>query len=182
MNIILACDNKYGIGINNTLPSWKLKEDMKKFKKVTIKNGHNVVIMGKNTFLSLKQQPLKHRTNIVVSASLYKLNSPPHSDYCIIDSFIICKDIESAVLIAKSFTSIWDDSEIWIIGGAIIYDSFVQKYIINKFFLTWVEGDFNCDIFLRPSTIDFINKLDWTNIKKHKNFTFFEYNNDIDIY
>ena len=43
MNIILACDSEYGIGINNDLPSWNLKEDMIRFKKLTIGNGNNVV-------------------------------------------------------------------------------------------------------------------------------------------
>ena len=55
MNIIVACDSNYGIGINNNLPSWNLKDDLKKFKELTIGNGRNVVIMGKNTYLSFKK-------------------------------------------------------------------------------------------------------------------------------
>lgn len=34
INVILACDNKFGIGKNNTLP-WNFSEDMKYFKRLT---------------------------------------------------------------------------------------------------------------------------------------------------
>ena len=33
MNVILACDEKYGIGLENKIP-WSCKEDMKHFKKL----------------------------------------------------------------------------------------------------------------------------------------------------
>ena len=69
MNIILACDKNYGIGINNQLP-WNLKHDMIHFKKTTVGKKNNIVIMGKNTYLSLKNA-LSNRTNIVVSKTLF---------------------------------------------------------------------------------------------------------------
>ena len=68
MNLILACDSNYGIGIQNKLP-WSIKDDLKHFKKITSSSNNNVVIMGKNTYLSFKK-PLPNRINIVVSESL----------------------------------------------------------------------------------------------------------------
>ena len=32
MNLIVACDKNYGIGYNNKLPDWKIKDDLNKFK------------------------------------------------------------------------------------------------------------------------------------------------------
>ena len=54
MNIIVAACKNRGIGINNTLP-WKLKKEMKYFKEVTIGKGNSAVVMGKNTWFSLKR-------------------------------------------------------------------------------------------------------------------------------
>ena len=52
-NIIVAFDIKRGIGIDNTLP-WHIPDDLKQFQKLTRGNGKNAVIMGKNTWNSLK--------------------------------------------------------------------------------------------------------------------------------
>jgi len=39
-------DKNKGIGKNNSLP-WKISEDMRNFKKLTIGNKKNAIIMGK---------------------------------------------------------------------------------------------------------------------------------------
>jgi dihydrofolate reductase len=56
MKAIVACDSNYGIGMYNNLPNWKLKDDLKKFKQLTIGNGNNAIIMGKNTWLSIDKK------------------------------------------------------------------------------------------------------------------------------
>ena len=63
MNLIVACDSNYGIGIDNRLPDWKIEGDLKRFKKLTVGHGNNVVIMGKNTFLSC--QMVHYQTDII---------------------------------------------------------------------------------------------------------------------
>ena len=70
MNIILACDSKYGIGKNNQLPNWNVKGDLKRFKILTTGDGNNVVIMGRKTYESLPFFPLKGRHNVVISRTL----------------------------------------------------------------------------------------------------------------
>ncbi len=67
-SIILASALNGCIGINNSLP-WNLPEDLKRFKKITSAGDNNIVIMGKNTFLSLKK-PLPNRINYVISKTL----------------------------------------------------------------------------------------------------------------
>uniref|UniRef100_A0AB39J8R0 dihydrofolate reductase n=1 Tax=Florenciella sp. virus SA2 TaxID=3240092 RepID=A0AB39J8R0_9VIRU len=71
INIIVCCDNKNGIGIDNNLP-WNIKSEMKIFRQKTIGNGNNCVIMGKNTYNSIpsKYRPLKDRINYVVSTTM----------------------------------------------------------------------------------------------------------------
>lgn len=61
--IIIVARAKNGvIGVNNQLP-WKLPEDLKHFKEITM--GHPI-IMGRNTWESLGR-PLPGRRNLVVT-------------------------------------------------------------------------------------------------------------------
>ena len=69
MNIIAAICKNGGIGYKNKLP-WKLKNELQYFQKLTIGNGNNAVVMGKNTWLSIKHRPLKDRDNIIISNSM----------------------------------------------------------------------------------------------------------------
>lgn len=67
INGIVAMDKNKGIGKNNSLP-WKISEDMRNFKKLTIGNKKNAIIMGKNTYLDVNF--LKERDNLVLSSSI----------------------------------------------------------------------------------------------------------------
>ena len=66
--IIVALDNKHGIGKNNTIP-WKCSKDLKYFFKLTTGNGNNAIIMGKNTYDSIGKI-LRMRENIILSSTL----------------------------------------------------------------------------------------------------------------
>lgn len=66
--IIYARLNDDTIGMNNKLPWFNLEHDMRNFKKVTT---GNIIIMGKNTFESIGNNPLINRINIIVSKTLY---------------------------------------------------------------------------------------------------------------
>lgn len=48
-NLIVALDNKNGIGKDNKIP-WYIKEDLKFFKQKTL---NNIVLMGRETYDSL---------------------------------------------------------------------------------------------------------------------------------
>ena len=41
IKMIFATDIGYGIGVNNRLPAWKLKDDLKRFKRLTLGKGNN---------------------------------------------------------------------------------------------------------------------------------------------
>ena len=63
ISIIAAVDKNNLIGINGCLP-WHYKEDLARFKDMTI---NNAVIMGHSTFKSIGSHPLKNRLNVVIS-------------------------------------------------------------------------------------------------------------------
>lgn len=63
LGLIVAQSSNNIIGINNDLP-WVIKEDLQFFKETTI--GHPV-LMGTNTFKSLKYKPLPKRLNVIIT-------------------------------------------------------------------------------------------------------------------
>lgn len=125
-NIIFAIDAKGGYGKDMSIP-WKNKDDMQNFRQ---KTQDSVIIMGKNTWLSLPQRPLEKRINIVVSKSL--------CDYP-----LTFGSLSEALKVAKSF-----QKEIFIIGGAsLIYEALRNKEF-NKLYLTILDDQYECDRFL----------------------------------
>ena len=71
LKMIVAVDVNNGIGANNQLLC-RIKEDMEMFKKITIGNGNNAVVMGRKTFESLPNGPLLTRDNYVITSGDYK--------------------------------------------------------------------------------------------------------------
>ena len=70
-NIILCIDNKGGISKNNVIP-WHIKLDLTFFKfRTTGNNNDNAVIMGYNTYLSIKsvyKNGLPNRLTIIITS------------------------------------------------------------------------------------------------------------------
>jgi dihydrofolate reductase len=185
MNLIFACDENYGIGINNRLPDWKLKGDLRKFSKLTTGKGNNVVIMGKNTYISLPNNYLKNRLNLVVSETLYNEYNTHQTEY-IIDDNTIMYTIHNNTIIFKNLVDAYtygvnyinntrqnaknkEDinlGEIWVIGGSSIYEMTVQLNLVNKIYVTHVNKNYNCDTFLGNNTIDFLKTKTTTHEEK----------------
>ena len=118
ISIILAMDEKRGIGYNNTLP-WHLPADLRHFKKTT--KGHHI-IMGRKTFHSIGK-PLAGRKNIVLTRN-------PHLK---IDGCIVSHSIDQALEIARSN----GEEEVFIIGGGGIYNQSIQY--ADRIYLTLVH-------------------------------------------
>lgn len=129
-NIILAIDENYGIGKNNTIP-WKCTTDMEFFKSKTI---NNILIVGRKTWESMPQQKiLENRTVIVISTSYIS------KDVHIVNSF------NTALNLAYSLKT---TQEIFVIGGAQIYSEAFQHNDLNHLYVTYIHGTFECDTFL----------------------------------
>jgi dihydrofolate reductase len=140
VNVIVAHCKNGGIGINNTLP-WKISSDLKKFKKITLGNKNNAVVMGKNTWISLRNNALPMRDNLILSTSL---------DIDIVEpSGYITKSFNNELLL-KEFVNKKNYQELWIIGGENIYDLFLNKtniFEINRIVVTFIDEYVECDKF-----------------------------------
>lgn len=115
--IVAMCQKTRGIGYKNSLP-FKMTNEMERFKKLTIGDGNNAIIMGRKTWLSLPKKPLPNRTNIVISNNL---NS---------EKPIIYKD-PTYVLKDKN-----NYKDIWVIGGSDLYRFYLEADLIDEVYLT----------------------------------------------
>ena len=148
--IIVALDNKHGIGKNNTIP-WKCSKDLKYFFNLTTGNGNNAIIMGKNTYDSIGKI-LPMRENIVLSSTLNEKKK----------NLLIFKNLDNLIEHLK----IESYDEVWVIGGATIYKQFLDIDNIKKeIFVTYIDNDYNCDVF-------FPNILSNYNLKTNNRFEF----------
>lgn len=104
MNIIVAVDNNWAIGSKGDLLI-RIPNDHKHFRQETI---GRVVVLGRKTMDTFPQgQPLKGRTNIVLTAN-------PH--YKVKDAVIVHSLPELLEELQK-----YNDEDIYIIGGESVY-------------------------------------------------------------
>jgi dihydrofolate reductase len=145
-NIIVAVDKKLGIGKNNALP-WHLPGDLKHFKQITSRaeeGKKNALIMGRKTWDSLpeKVKPLPGRLNIIVSRA---------ADYEVPESCRLANSLDQALqLCAEDSTS-----DVFVIGGAQLYDAALKHKALKRVYLTEIDEDFHCDVFF-PAFADLL--------------------------
>ena len=141
--IIVAKDEKDGIGLNNKLP-WSFKEDMKHFVSLTRGSGKNAVLMGRNTWESLPTHPLVGRHNLILSRSTFAYLSVDEIEYDK-DRITFFRDTDFVInyITTKSF------EDVWIIGGEKLYSDFINTAELNKLvkevYVTEIKGDYKCD-------------------------------------
>ena len=136
IKMIWCEDLNHGIAKNNQLP-WHIKQEMLFFKNTTL---NNIVIMGKNTWLSLNQKPLKNRINYILTTNKdFKID---------LDNVFVIHDIQDVLELNKN-----TDKDIYIIGGKIVYETFfkyAEQLIISK-----LNDDYQCDLLLNYNLNDF---------------------------
>ena len=120
INIIAAITDNNALGKDNKL-LFRLKKDMAHFKNITT---DNVVIMGRKTYESLGKT-LPNRVNIVLSR-----NMESNEDFYTFDS------IEKAIEWSKEN---YPQKEIFIIGGASVYDKALKDDIVDKLYMTKIK-------------------------------------------
>ena len=126
MIAIVAVDEKWGIGKNNSL-LFSVSEDMKFFRQTTT---GKVIIVGRKTLESFPgAKPLKNRINIVLSSS---------------------KEYEGAVCVKNNdelFNEIqkYKSNEVFVCGGASVYKTLLPY--CEKALVTKIHADGNADAF-----------------------------------
>ena len=122
--IIIAAAAKNGvIGKEGKLP-WHIPEDLKHFKRLT--TGHPV-IMGRKTFESLPNGPLKNRDNIILT----------HHTGFQVNGATVVHTIEEACNAVK------DASEAFVIGGGEIYKLFLP--LTDRMYITLIGDSYEAD-------------------------------------
>ncbi len=140
-SIIVAVDSKFGIGKNGLLP-WHFPSDLKYFKKITTQTTSpaktNAVIMGRKTWESIPPafRPLSGRLNIVISRQ---------AQLIVPEGVFHAGSLEEALSFLQSKQS--SIGEIFVIGGAQIFQQAANHPFCEKIYLTCIEKEFLCDTF-----------------------------------
>ena len=135
---------EFGIGSNNKIP-WYIKKDLLRFKEITTNienpNEINIVVMGRKTYDSLPSscKPLPDRINIIITNNekLQKQTSLLDNIYYTSWSYLenAIQTIESCINDLKDKNTI---NKICFIGGEKIYNLALEKYKIDKLYVTEV--------------------------------------------
>ena len=141
LNIIVAHNNLRGIGYKNKIP-WFIPEDLHYFKRLTI---NNTVIMGRKTYESLTF-PLRERRNIVITS---KADSKKYTDQKIHQNLFFCKNVKEALILAQKDSSFSQKGEIFVIGGAQIYNEILSNFsfMVKDVYATIIDKDCQCDTY-----------------------------------
>ena len=123
LNIIVAHDLGSAIGKDNKL-CWRQKADMDRFKTVTY---GDIVIMGANTARSLPLGYLSNRHNIIVSSTINRDSITISEKHSIATTVDIVSSIDDAITLAATIKGQMDFMQIWIIGGAQIYNYVLEN-------------------------------------------------------
>lgn len=129
MNLIVAADNKWGIGRDNGLLA-SIPTDMKYFREHTT---DKVVVMGRRTLESMPGgKGLPKRIN-------YVLTSDPEfrAERCI----ILNSEDELWEELSK-----YDPDDVFLIGGATLYNKFYR--LCDRLYVTKMDADLGADTFI----------------------------------
>ncbi|HEX4535243.1 MAG TPA: dihydrofolate reductase [Rhizomicrobium sp.] len=118
--LVVAVAQNGVIGNHGVMP-WRIPEDMKHFKAVTMGKP---IIMGRKTWESLPKKPLPGRTNIVVTRDARFAG----------DGAVVVHSLDDAIAAANRETP----EEIAIIGGAQIYEEALPQ--ADRIYLTQVHA------------------------------------------
>ena len=121
-SIIVAIGKNREIGKGNKL-LWHIPEDLKNFKEITT---GKTVIMGRKTFESIGR-PLPNRKNIVLSKNGDKESFEQKG-------IELYQNLENLIADYKN-----SEEEIFIIGGEQMYREFMQKGLVRRLYISYIE-------------------------------------------
>ena len=131
VSMIAAVAKNRVIGKNNQL-IWNLPKDMKFFMDSTM---GKYIITGRKNYESIpeKYRPLKNRTNIIVTRN---------HNY-IAQGCTVVNSISDGINLAREN----GEEECFIIGGGQIYQQALEGNMVDKLYITHVDGEFEGDTF-----------------------------------
>lgn len=136
ISLIFARSENNVIGVDNDLP-WRLSGDLRRFKRLT--TGHGI-IMGRKTYESIGR-PLPNRRNVVITRNqVWKASG-----------------VEVVHSLEEALSLIGETEELFIIGGATLYEAALAENMVDKVYETLVHADVDGDTFLE---IDLSERFD----------------------
>lgn len=151
-----ACDEAGVLGRNGKLP-WHYPEDLKHFYNTTIDSP---LVMGRKTFLSMPSHYFTKRTSIIFT------RSPAQFDRS--TNLIFVSSLREFFSIGMKF------NDLYVVGGAQIYNLFLKENLIEEFILTRIKQSYEGDTFFPLSHLN-----DWPYLKVHETnaFSVYRYSN-----
>jgi len=149
IKMIVAADRNNAIGwLSGEIP-WRISADMKRFKELT--TGHTI-LMGRRTFDSLKRpNGLPNRHNVVITNDASLRNKPQDEPHYFRDGDNSLRTYCQAHQACLGC----EPSDLWIIGGATVYNEAIRQQLIDEIYLTKVDTASGADV-----KLDF-NLYDW---------------------
>lgn len=141
--MIAAMGNDRVIGKGNKMP-WHLPIDLQWFKKTTLGCP---IIMGRMTYDSIGR-PLPGRLNIILT----------RNEQLLIEGCTVVTSLNDAIKAANNE----DADEVFITGGAHLYNKFLQD--ADRLYVTLIEGEFEGDTFFPDYT-----QTQWNEIGRIEN-------------
>lgn len=138
IKLIMSIDQNYGIAKEGKL-AYSSKTDLKRFKLLT---NNSTIVMGRKTWDSLPQKPLKKRHNLVYSKNK---ELQDNNNFSFKDQPFFFDNFKEMFFYWVNHLYIGLDHNLWIIGG----NSVIEEYfsLIQEFHITEFQANFGCDTF-----------------------------------
>ena len=127
--LIVAYDKNGLIGVDGGLP-WNIRADLVRFRQLTM--GH-IVIMGRKTFESLPNGPLRGRINVIMTRDYIACSEKNTEENVYFANMLKLFDILGSLQ--------QQGQKLFVIGGSEIYDSLFD--ICTTIHATVVDGDYS---------------------------------------
>jgi len=183
----IACVNHMNaIGYKNNL-IYSIPNELKIFKKITSQvvseKRPNVIVMGKNTFISMKSKPLPNRFNCVVTSRADEFNKENKKE-----NLQFFKSIQD--VLDFGFDNHYKYNNMFICGGQSIYEYFIDNNLLDYLIISQVTNhEFKKGDTFFPETPKNFNRISYckhfnqpariidTNEKFNCDFTYKVYHN-----
>lgn len=127
IRFIAAIDRKRGLAKHGFMP-WHIPEDEQYFTDQTKSLGGNV-LTGGVTFRQTYHGPLRDRQNFILT-----------HDPAPIPGATVVNDL-------AGFLEGFKDKELWVAGGAAVFEQIISTDYAIELYLTLIDADFGCDQF-----------------------------------
>lgn len=140
IRLIAAIDRKHGIAKQNVIP-WYIPEDETFFDSETKKFGGHVLTGGVTFRITYQGVPLADRHNYILTRENKAISGAK-----------VINDL-------PSFLSEFKREDLWISGGAAVFQGVMELGYGDELLITHVDADFGCDRFF-PSYEDTFKLID----------------------